>query len=420
MDSPNRPTTHNSSLEQLVANALAHLDERGYSRKSLWRYGKVWREFIAFAEKAAAGEAYSERLAGRFVDRWHQRGEPPIPGEGWRRHVAFCVKVLGDFHRYGDVERGGINIERLDIPPGMKKPLQDYKEYCRDRRHLRDTTLGERIAVLAKFMDFLGSRGVQELSHLQPADLTAYVASRRRFRPRTVSRIVSNVRLFLQYLLMRGVLTRDLSQVLPRIRVAQDAGIPSVWDPDLVVRLLEVVDRGSPRGKRDYAILLLAARLGLRAGDIRSLTLDELNWQDATVDLRQSKTAATLRLPLSEELGEALIDYLRTGRPKSDHREVFLKLRPPFEPFNADNHLHHVVKHWRLAAGIQFRSRQRHGLHSLRHTLATRLLREDTRINVISDILGHSTMASTMIYAKADTEGLRNAALDTEEARDVE
>ena len=127
-----------------------------------------------------------------------------------------------------------------------------------------------------------------------------------------------------------------------------------------------------------------------------------------------------LRLPLPEEVGEALIDYLRFGRPKTEYREVFLKLNPPFRPFSADDHLYNMVTHWRCAAGIKFHSRQRKGLHSLRHTLATQLLREETPFHVISEILGHASTASTLIYAKADTEALRAAALDTEATHHAE
>ena len=418
MQLTNRTPTHDLPLEQVVAGALHHLEELGYSRKSLWRYRAVWQQLIGFARKEGPGEVYSPQLAERFTDAWHRRG--PLPcGEGWRRHVAFCVEVLGVFHRYGDIERSRTNIERLGIPQAMKKPLQEYTQYCRERRHLRESTLRERIVTITQFMDFLASRGVQCLSDMQPADLGAYVASRQRYRPQTVARMVSNARGFLRYLVMRGVVTRTLCDVLPRIRVPRDAGIPSVWDPRLVVELLNVVDRSSPLGKRDYAILLLASRLGLRAGDLRTLRLDHLNWGEATIDVRQSKTDAHVRLPMSEEIGEALIDYLRFARPKMEHREVFLKLRSPYAPFAADNHLHNIVTHWRLAAGIRFRSQQRHGLHSLRHTLATRLLQEGTPFHIISEILGHATTASTLIYAKADTETLRGAALDTEETHHV-
>jgi integrase len=207
---------------------------------------------------------------------------------------------------------------------------------------------------------------------------------------------------------------------LPVVHVPCDATVPSVWDPELVIRLLKVVDRSSPKGKRDYAILLLACRLGLRVGDIRTLTLDDLKWETATVEIAQSKTLEPLCLPLTEEVGEALIDYLRLARPQSDCREVFLTLTSPFQPFCGTDNLHRIVQFWKDLAGIRFRTKQRHGLHSLRHTLATQLLREQTPFHVISEILGHATTASTLIYAKTDVETLRTAALNTEEVRHVE
>jgi len=115
-----------------------------------------------------------------------------------------------------------------------------------------------------------------------------------------------------------------------------------------------------------------------------------------------------------------LINYLKSGRPQTGRREVFLKLNPPFAPFSQDNHLYYIVKYWKQLAGIQFPTQQRHGLHSLRHTLATQLLQAETPFHVISDILGHATMASTLIYVKADVETLRSAALDTEEVCDAD
>jgi len=158
----------------------------------------------------------------------------------------------------------------------------------------------------------------------------------------------------------------------------------------------------------------------LRLGDIRALRLDDLKWEAATIEITQSKTLAPLCLPLTEEVGEALIDYLKSGRPQTDRREVFLTLTPPFLPFAETDNLHRIVKHWKDLAGIRFRTKQRHGLHSLRHTLATQLLREQTPFHVIAEILGHATTASTLIYAKADVEALRTAALNTEEVRHVE
>ncbi len=416
MDSSGFRAASNRTLDQLVAHALGELEKLRYGGRSLRRYRTVWGHLVTFAHELNMGDDYSEDLVARFVAAFRVRdGERAQANEEWRRHVAFLVKVLGDFARDGRIERTVVDVQQLQVPAAMKKVLRDYEQYGRERLHLRLSTLRERTREIAKFMDFLGSINVTTLDQLQPADITAFITSWHHLKAKTVSRIVSDVRCFLQFLLLRGILQRDLSEVLPKVRVPRDSTIPSVWDPELVVRLLEVVDRSSPRGKRDYAILLLACRLGLRLGDIRTLRLDDLKWDTAAIEITQSKTRTPLCLPMTEELGEALIDYLKSGRPQTAYRELFLKAQPPFTPFAENTRLHHIVKYWRELAGIRFRSKQHCGLHSLRHTLATKLLREETPIHVISEILGHATTASTMIYAKADVESLRSAALNTEE-----
>ncbi|MFP3559392.1 site-specific integrase [Paraburkholderia sp. SIMBA_049] len=418
-------STHQASshlpLQQFVAGAVGELEKLHYSRRTLGRYRAVWRHLIAFCHEMSLGDEYSQELAKRFCTAYQMRdGECLNSRQGWRRHIAFALKVLEDFAHDGHIERTVTDMQKIQVPAPMSTTLRDYELYCRDRRHLRTTTLRERMREIAIFADFLRLRNITFFDQIQPADLSAFVTSQHRLTAKSVSRIVSDVRGFLRFLLLQGLLQRDLSHVLPVVHVPRDATIPSVWPPELVTRLLEVVDRTSPKGKRDYAILLLACRLGLRVSDIRSLSLDDLKWETATIEIKQSKTLAPLCLPLTEEVGEALIDYLRLGRPQSGHREVFLTLNAPFQPFCEASNLHHIVKHWKTLAGIRFRTPQRHGLHSLRHTLATRLLHEQTPFQVISDILGHATTASTLIYAKTDVETLRTAALNTEEMHHVE
>jgi site-specific recombinase XerD len=411
---------HNVPLDRLIAEALVHLEKLRYSRRSLRRYRAIWEHLIAFSRRDDREAECTEELAARFVQAYRIRdGESIAPTDRWRRHVVFAVKVLEEFARDGRIERSRTDTQKVEIPPAMKKPLRDYEQYCRDRRYLRPSTLRIRIREIAVFLDFLGSRDIKTLKQIKPDDLRAFVTFRPRLRPKTVSRIVSDVRSFLRFLTLRGIVHGDLSHVLPTIRVPRDASIPSVWDPELLVKLLKAVDRSSPKGKRDYVILLLACRLGLRVGDIRTLTLDNLNWDADIIEITQSKTGAPLQLPLTEEVGAALIDYLKSGRPATNHREVFVKLNPPFAPFAENTHLSYIVKYWKELAGIRFPSQQRQGLHSLRHTLATQLLQAGTPFHVISEILGHATTVSTLIYAKADVEALRGAGLDIEEVRDV-
>jgi site-specific recombinase XerD len=421
MDQSNRSISDNLPLGRLVENALGELERLEYSRRSRDRYRAIWTHLIEFSRQRKLGDEFSGDLAARFVEEYRAGDrEAHKPGERWRRHIVFGVQVLEDFAQHGRIGRARADIEEIHLCPATKKVLRDYEQYGKDRLQLRPATLQKRTGELTIFLDFLSSRKARTLDQIQALDLSEFLSSRGHLKPNTVSRIVSDIRSFLRFLTMRGILQKDLSAELPTIRVPRDAGIPSVWDHELIMKLLRAIDRSSAKGKRDYAILLLACRLGLRAGDIRTLKLDHLHWEDSRIEITQSKTTTPLSLPLTEEVGEALIDYLRSGRPKTANREVFLKLSSPFDPFGRNNNLYDVVTYWRQLAGITFRSPQKRGLHSLRHTLATRLLEQGTPFPTIADILGHTSLESTRIYAKADVEALRSVALDTEEVSHAE
>jgi integrase len=403
-------------LEQLCSGAGHELLLRQYSRRTVDRYRMVWKHLAEFAHEHNLADGYSRELARRFEEAYGLReGESFKRVEPWRRYLVFALRILDDYAHTGGLVRFIVEAGGLVVPPAMHRQMLAYEKFAKDRMHLRVSSLRERMHAVAVFIDFLKSRGIEAPDQMRAADISAFIASRTSWKARTVSTVASGVKQFLQFLFQRGRLACDLSEAVPIVRYARNANIPSVWEPELVAKLLGAVDRSSPKGKRDYAILLLAARLGMRLGDIRSLRLDDLHWASATIEIVQSKTGAPLILPMSEEVGAGLIDYLRAGRPPSRCREIFLTLRPPFDPFSAGNHLYRVVSDWRNLAGIEFRSKQRRGLHSLRHTLATRLLQQETPFHVISAVLGHRSPASTLIYAKADVEALRSAAINTEE-----
>jgi len=415
MEQSSFPISPDLSLERLVSDALGEIERLGYSRRSRGRYRTTWEHLIEFSGRKGLGEQFSGELAVRFLEEYRVTGdENDMSGEGWRRHMVWGVKVLADFAESGRIDRGKTEVEAIHLVPAMRNTLRDYEGYCKDRLHLRPSTMDRRTAELTIFLDFLHSRKGRTLDEIQALDLSEFVSWRDHLKPNTISGIVSHVSGFLRFLTMRGILQKDLSVELPTIRVPRDATIPSVWEQELVIRLLEAVDRSSAKGKRDYAILLLACRLGMRVGDIRTLKLDQIHWEDSTIEVTQSKTGVPLTLPLINEVGEALIDYLKSGRPQSAHREVFLRANPPFDPFGRNDNLHHIVTYWRQLAGIRFRTPRKRGLHSLRHSLATRLLEKGTPFTTIAEILGHSSLESTRIYAKADVEALRSVALDPE------
>lgn len=179
-------------------------------------------------------------------------------------------------------------------------------------------------------------------------------------------------------------------------------------------RVLAAVDRGNPTGQRDYAILLLAARLGMRVGDIQALPLTALHGDTQTIEWVQQKTGRPMCLPLRADIGWALIDSLQHGRPATPVPEIFVRHRAPFEAFGLHAHRHTLVAKYTRRAEMPV-PRGSHGLHALRHGLASTLREAETPLPVIAEILGHVSTHSTQVYLPVDDEALRRGALDPEE-----
>ncbi|WP_256832131.1 MULTISPECIES: site-specific integrase, partial [unclassified Paenibacillus] len=167
--------------------------------------------------------------------------------------------------------------------------------------------------------------------------------------------------------------------------------------------------------KRDYAILLLVAKLGMRVSDIKALKLSDLNWETKTITIVQEKTKVGVTYPILHDVGWALIDYLRHARPICESPYVFVRLNAPFEAFGENANLHNIITQYIRLAGITVPRGKRHGLHSLRHSLASTLLEQGASLAVISEILGHVDSKSTAVYLHTDLNGLKSCALDPEE-----
>ena len=178
--------------------------------------------------------------------------------------------------------------------------------------------------------------------------------------------------------------------------------------------LIGAIDRGNPKGKRDYAIILLACMLGLRVTDIKKLSFDCFRWETKTLSFIQSKTRETITLPIPAEVGWAVIDYLKYGRPKVDSPILFIRHLAPFLPFAQGDHLHQIIQSYMRIAHLPT-SKKHRGMHSLRHTMASKMLEHDTPLAVISDILGHTDTGSTAVYLKVDVKKLKQCCLDAPE-----
>ena len=191
--------------------------------------------------------------------------------------------------------------------------------------------------------------------------------------------------------------------------------VPSTWEPSEIKRILDAVDRGSPAGKRDFAILLLVAKLGIRVGDIKALKLSDLHWTSKTITIIQEKTKVVTTYPILNDVGWAIIDYLQNARPECETPYLFVRLRAPFEEFGKNANLYNLISKYIRLAGINVPRGKRQGLHSLRHSLASTLLEQGASLAMISEILGHVDSKSTSVYLHTDLNGLKACALDPEE-----
>jgi integrase len=221
------------------------------------------------------------------------------------------------------------------------------------------------------------------------------------------------VRIFIRYLCSCELLTNNNPEQwmsILKLRKVHQPKIPSVYSKEEVEALIGAVDRGNPQGKRDYAMILLAARYGLRISDIIGMRYCNLDWEHNQIILFQQKTGRKIILPLSEEVGNAIIDYLKYGRPKVELPYIFIAAHAPYKELTSNGMGTTIGDYFRVA-GIDFTNRK-HGPHALRHSLASNLLKSNEPLPVISEILGHSSTETTTEYLRIDMNQLQQCALD--------
>jgi len=218
------------------------------------------------------------------------------------------------------------------------------------------------------------------------------------------------VRRFLRYLYVEGLIEMDLSIRLSTIKSHRAEKVPSFYSNDEIRKMDETIERNSPVGKRNYAMFLLASRLGMRSADIRHLQFGNIDWDRNILVFNQQKTGKAIELPLFTNIGEAIIDYIRNGRPQINNKTLFLQARAPFSLLTSTA-VSVIISTIIYNAGIETKGRH-HGSHSLRHSLATNLLKQGTALPVISGVLGHSSTESTMIYLHVDVDNLLRCSID--------
>lgn len=378
----------------------AWLNHQGYAPYSLYRRVLVAAGFSRWlGQRAVAlGDIAFDHQA-RYL-RYRARHVKP------RLDDACALKHLIEFLR----REGLVRAEKptaLSLT-AVERGARAYEQYLREACALASTTVVNYVAFVRDFLKHCFGAGPVKLGRLRAGDVVRFVQHRAASMNLKRAKLMTTaLRSFLRYARYCGTLKPDLAAAVPAVANWSMSAIPRAIAPDQVRQLLASIDRQSAAGRRDYAILLLLARLGLRAGEVASLRLDDIDWQAGQLRVR-GKAGQRSALPLTAEVGQAIAAYLQHGRAHSHDRHLFLRARAPVRGFLGASAVGCVVRHRLERAGIDAPSR---GAHQFRHGLATDMLRNGASLGEIGQLLGHRHSQTTTIYAKVDIEALRGLAL---------
>jgi site-specific recombinase XerD len=371
-----------------------------------------------------AGEGYASQTVKiktalvADLSRWLRRRGLPL--------ARLDEERLKQFHAYhrvaprrGDVSTGhqllGF-LRQLGVTPSSRQEMdrtalgqliRDYEGFLSSERGLARATVVCYLPIVRRLLTKHFGNKALRFEDLRPADLHRFILREAQRVSRTHARTaVTALRSFLRFLRQRGAIKTDLAAALLGVAHWRLSHIPKSLPPEQVEQLLRSSDRSTPSGQRDYAILLLLARLGLRGGEVLAMTLDDLDWEHGDILVR-GKGQRLERLPLPKDVGMALVHYLRHVRPACSTRHVFIRLKAPLRGLRLTA-ICCVVRRALKRAGLNPDFK---GAHLLRHSLATTMLRRGASLGEIGQLLRHRQPTTTQIYAKVDIKALRGIAL---------
>ena len=387
----------------LAAHVAAFAQSRraqGYGRRSTHRQALLAAGFSQWLKRQGIALRQVSADHGSWYLRDRARRVRPCLGD-----AAALRHLLEFLRREGVIAPEKIAVRRRT---SAERCAQGYARHLRDARALAEATIVNYVPFVRGFLTDRFGNGPVRLARLTAADVVHFVARQApQLHLKRAKLLTTALRSFLRYVRLRGALVRDLAAVVPIVPNWRMASIPRAIGAGQVRQLLASFDRRKAVGRRDYAIVLLLARLGLRSNEVACLELDDIDWNGGQVSVR-GKRGRRAVLPLPAEVGEAIAAYLRDGRPCSPSRRVFLRSKAPIGGFAGQSGVGSMIRHALQRTSIQAPTR---GAHQFRHALATEMLRHGASLTEIGQVLRHRSPQTTSIYAKVDLTALRPLAL---------
>jgi site-specific recombinase XerD len=389
------------SIEKLIPTCLDTLRQLDFKEGTIDRHRRHFNLLKDYMKMNGQNQ-YNETIGEKYQFDIFTEGKA---SDYKQSCIKNSISRLNDVLNNVPMQKKHIHLRTYPLPGEIGKHVQSYLEYIKADSRPADRTMRLYITALSHFTVRMHQDRVCP-EKLDNAAISRFVASLQN----TQLYVCGPVRRFLSYLFEINLTKTDLSIPLFSIKCHRAEKLPSVYNAEEIRKMDASIEKSGTVGKRDYAIFLLASRLGLRASDICSLQFCNLDWDRNVINLVQCKTKKEIELPLLAVIGDAIIDYIRNSRPKSESKTIFLTANVPYTTISVPG-LSSIVSHIIYKAGIDTKTRH-HGAHCLRHSLATQLMEQGTTLPVISDTLGHSNSQSTMIYLGVDINGLLRCSLD--------
>lgn len=396
------------TIDNLMNAMFDYMRDIHRSEGTIFRYRRRWlkvKDFMADNQinyyDADVEKTYMTSVLGFFDYNQLNRKE---------KELVNVIEVLSEFQKTGRIIMGPRKHHPKVFSGDTGRIITDFITFRKNALKLSEKTLQSYVIYLYPLYCHMNSIGIKHLSEIKASDILSYIEQMDPSVSAKKHVALNTFRIFFRYLYEHHILSVDYSSIIPKDNYKNQPKLPSSFTDQEIDALLKSVDRGNPRGKRDYAIILLATKLGLRASDICELKFENIIWERNVIILNQYKTRKTLELPLLPEIGNAIIDYLKHGRPVSQDSNCFIHVQAPYDRLHTSD-IGNLVRRQITLAGINY-SNRKHGPHSLRHSFASALLKENVPLPIISEALGHKNMESSMFYLRIDINSLKKCALE--------
>ena len=403
----------NKTVNALCQGVVAEMEKRNYTLHSIREFRYNCNRLMRYMQEKWLPPEFTETAGAAYLRDTFDYCEDTTADQlsSQAKSNMKTVSKLGEYRLHGTFHSEIQSWTKSYDWAGVDKVYAEKFINCERELGKSRNTITARRHALRYFYEFLTVYGQSGVNETTGQTLSDYIRSRESNSQNYLCNMLTGLRLYFRFLFNQGY-CENLEQLIPPMQRRKNVNVPALWSENELQQLLISIDRSNPTGKRNYAMLLLAVQLGLRTSDIAALKLADLNFDSKTIGFIQQKTGKTVTYPMLEDVGWAIIDWLRYGRPKIENPHVFLTCNSMPAEFPDGTALGSILHRCMNLSGIRKEAKgTTAGMHSLRHALARRLVESDTGLHDVVSIMGHRNTNATSKYTRTDIKGLRECAL---------